>query len=133
MMLIQKAIVQKDDKFLILLRSPDSRFFPEHWDFPGGTLVPNEEPFAGIEREIIEETGLTVKELKVVATYDMDLSYKDKLIPQRFTIYSTELLSGDVILSHEHAQFKWATKEETLQLKIEPFMQLYFEEHFYSR
>ena len=50
-------------------------------------------------------------------------------IPHRLTIYSTKIISGDVKLSHEHLDFKWASKEEILQLKIEPFMKLYFKEH----
>ena len=55
MILVQKAIVKDKNNFLIILRSPSAKFFPEHWDFPGGKLEPNEEPFAGIEREVIEE------------------------------------------------------------------------------
>ena len=129
MKLIQKAIVKKDGKFLIVLRSPDAKFFPEHWDFPGGKLEPDEEPFAGIEREVIEETGLKVKAQEVVGTYEIELDYKGEKIPHRFTVYSTEILSGDVKLSYEHLEFKWATKEDILQLKIEPYMKSYFEEH----
>lgn len=123
---IQKAVVKKGNKFLILLRSPKAEFFPEHWDFPGGKLEPNEEPFSGIEREILEETGLTVKALNVVGVYEMVL----KSIPHKFTVYSTRLLSGEKVkISHEHLEFKWATKEEILALKIEPHMKEYFEEH----
>lgn len=126
---IQKAVVKKDNKLLIVLRSPDAKFFPEHWDFPGGKLEPNEEPFAGIEREVIEETNLKVKAIKVVGVYEMELDYKGEKIPHRFTVYSTKVLSSDVKLSHEHLEFKWATEEEILRLKIEPYMKLYFEEH----
>ncbi len=129
MKLIQKAIVKKNHQFLIVLRSPNAKFFPEHWDFPGGKLESNEEPFAGVEREVNEETSLKVKALKVVGTYEMELGYKGEKIPHRFTIYSTEVISGDVKLSNEHLEYKWATKEEILKLKIEPYIRSFFEEH----
>lgn len=111
------------------MRSADAKFFPEHWDFPGGKLEPNEEPFAGIEREVIEETNLKIKALKVVGVYEMELDYKGEKILHRFTVYLTKVLSGKVKLSHEHLEFKWATKKEILLLKIEPYIKLYFEEH----
>ena len=126
---VQKAVIKKDNKFLIVLRSPNAKFFPEHWDFPGGKLDLNEEPFAGIEREVLEETTLRVKALEVVGVYELDLINKDgEEVPHRFTVYSTEIISGDVKLGNEHLEFRWAAKEEILKLKIEPYMRLYFSE-----
>lgn len=129
MKLVQKAIIKKDNKFLIVLRSPNAKFFPEHWDFPGGKLEPGEELFVGIEREVIEETSLKIKALEIIGTYEIDLELKGEKIPQRFIVYSTDIVSGDVKISNEHLDFKWSTKEEILQLKIEPYMKLYFEEN----
>ena len=129
MKLVQKAIIKNDNKFLIVLRSPNAKFFPEHWDFPGGKLEPDENPFSGIEREVIEETNLKIKALEVIGVYELESEYKGEMIPHRFTVYSTEIVSGDIKLNHEHLEFKWADKKEILQLKIEPYMNLYFEEH----
>jgi 8-oxo-dGTP diphosphatase len=129
MKLIQKAIIKKGDKFLILLRSSDSEFFPEDWDFPGGKLEFGEDPLIGIEREVVEETDLKIKVLKVVGTYELDSPRDGKKFPHRFTVYSADLISGEVKLSHEHLDFKWVTKEEMLKLKIEPYMKLYIEGH----
>lgn len=73
---IQKAVVKKDNKFLIILRSPNAKFFPEHWDFPGGKLEPGEEPFAGIEREVMEETNLKVKAINALGIYELESDYQ---------------------------------------------------------
>lgn len=129
MILVQKAIIKKDNKFLVVLRSPNAKFFPEHWDFPGGKLEPNEDPFAGIKREIIEETSIKTKIIEVVGIYEIELESKGEKIPHRFTVYSTEVISSEISLSNEHSKFKWATKEEILQLKIEPYMESYFKEN----
>lgn len=123
---VVKAIIKKGDKFYISLRSSKAEFFLGYWDFPGGKIEPNEDSFFGIEREVLEETSLTVKALEVVAVYDLEIEKDGVKIPHRFTLYSTEIISGDVKLSHEHLGFRWETKEEILKLKTEPYIELYF-------
>ncbi len=125
MKLIQKAIIKKGERFLILRRSPKATFFPSHWDFPGGKLEQGEDPRAGVEREVLEETGLHVTATAIAGTYDMVL----RGIPHRFILYKTEGSVGDVRLSGEHTAYRWATREEILKLKTEPYIRKYFEEH----
>jgi|SRR3989344_390124 len=125
MKIIQKAIIKKGNNFLILLRSSQAEFFPNYWDFPGGKLEKGEEPYIGIEREVLEETNLKIKAKKVTGIYEMTL--KDTL--HRFVIYNTDLLSDNIKLSHEHEEFRWATKEKILNLQVEPYMLLYFKGH----
>jgi 8-oxo-dGTP diphosphatase len=40
--------------------------FPGQWGFPGGHLEQQEDFFACVERETLEETGLVVRCLKVI-------------------------------------------------------------------
>ena len=125
---IQKAVIKKGSKYLILLRSPRAQYFPEHWDFPGGKLEENESRFAGIEREVFEETQLKVKALKAVASYEYDLDDVGKPT-HRFTLFTVNIISqSDVRLSDEHLEYRWATKDEIKKLrKIEPYIKPYFE------
>ena len=126
---IQKAVIRKDDKFLTVYRSPNAKYFPEYWDFPGGGLEEGENPFTGIEREVMEETGLKVKARKVVGVYEYDLDNAGRNT-HRFTVYEIEPLSTfEVRLSHEHLEYAWSTKEEILAKRIEPFLIDYFKEH----
>ena len=108
------------------MRSPKAEYFPEHWDFPGGKLESGEDPFTGMAREVEEETGLRVKPLKVLGVYEFDLDNKGENT-HRFTIYATEIISGKLKLSPEHTEQRWATKDEILQLKIEPYFKPFFE------
>ncbi|MFH1564730.1 MAG: NUDIX hydrolase [bacterium] len=123
---VVKAVIKNGDKFLVSLRSPDAKFFPEHWGFAGGKLEEGEDPVDGIEREVFEETTLKVKALEVVGVYELDIAKDGVKIPHRFTLYSTEIISGDVKLNDEHLEFRWAVKEEILKLKTEPYIGLYF-------
>ncbi|KKU81535.1 MAG: MutT related protein [Parcubacteria group bacterium GW2011_GWA2_47_8] len=127
MQIIQKAAIKKDNTFLILLRSPEAKYFPEHWDFPGGKLGANEDQITGIQREVFEETGLKLRDLKVAGVYELDLD-KARHITHRFTVYKGSAVNGAVRISSEHSAFRWATKEAILRLPIEPYIRLFFVE-----
>ena|SRR3989344_6283635 len=123
---IQKAVLQKDGKYLILLRSAHAIHFPKHWDFPGGNLEEGEEPFAGIAREVKEETCLDVTPMEVVGVYEFDLNHAGQPT-HRFTLYTTCIMSGEVLLSDEHTEYRWATKDDIFALNnIEPYIRPYF-------
>jgi 8-oxo-dGTP diphosphatase len=128
MNLIQKAVIKKGDKYLIGLRSPSAKYFPLHWDFPGGKLEHNEDHFEGIAREVKEETDLNIKPIEVLGVYEFDLDNKGENT-HRFTIYSTEITSGELKKSDEHVEQKWATKEEILNLEIEPYFVPFFNQY----
>ncbi|MCX6723201.1 MAG: NUDIX domain-containing protein [Candidatus Staskawiczbacteria bacterium] len=129
MKLVQKAVIKKGDKYLIQLRSESATHFPLYWDFPGGRLEEGEDSLDGIVREAKEETNLDIKPIKVLGVYefnDIDNPDKQKI---RFTIYSVKIISGELKISEEHLEQKWATKEEILKLPIEPYFEPFFKDN----
>lgn len=128
MKVIQKAIIKQGEKFLILKRSPKAESFPNYWDFPGGKLEIDEEPFSGIEREVLEETKLIIHAIRVVGEYDFDQSQQGAPT-HRFVVFETKGEIKNPILSHEHTDFKWKTKNEILKMEIEPYMKEYFKKN----
>ena len=121
----QKALIKQDGKILIIKRAENDNVFPGYWDFPGGKLEPGEDPIRGVEREVLEETGLRIRAIEAIWEKEMDI---DAIYRGKFVVYTAELISGDIILSPDHTEFKWATKEEILQLKVEPFIIEFFRE-----
>ena len=121
----QKAIIMKNNKYLLLHKSLTVPRYPGYWDFPGGTLEENEDPFEGIKREILEETNLKANPLKVIWKTQMKVND----IMTEYLVYGVELLSDDIKLSHEHTEYEWVTKEELLKMKIQPYIKLYFDEN----
>jgi ADP-ribose pyrophosphatase YjhB (NUDIX family) len=54
-------VVDENDR-LLLVKSSYRRL----WSFPGGFLDPDEDPLVGAEREVVEETGMTVTHTTLV-------------------------------------------------------------------
>jgi len=54
------AIADADGRVLIAQR-PRGRHMAGRWEFPGGKLATGEDPFTGLQRELAEELGVTVR------------------------------------------------------------------------
>ncbi len=54
------AIADADGRILIAQR-PRGRHLAGRWEFPGGKLAEGEDPYAGLQRELAEELGVTVR------------------------------------------------------------------------
>ena len=106
MKIAQKIAIKKKNKFLILLRSRLEHPKPLHWDFPGGRLEDNEDPIAGIKREVKEETCCEVGNLKIDQEFFpvYAVSYviaRDNLL---FNIYGNTVIGG----------YEWFSENEDL-------------------
>ena len=111
----QKAIVfNEEGKLLTLHRTSTAPSNPDKWDFPGGDLDFGEDAIKGIIREIKEETGLEVKDLK---PFDVESHIYEN---EEFWVtiaYTAKVIVDKVVLSFEHDEFKWVTPEEFLRLE----------------
>ena len=96
---------------LLLRRDPPKIFAP-----PGGRLFPDENPFDGIRREVREEAGIEI-ELNETA-----FVWFGKIIEDSPVFLSIDFiaiaLSTDVVLSDEHCDFIWATREQVESQEI---------------
>ena len=63
-----ECFVKKDDKYLMLHRNSDKKIMPNVWMAPGGKREQGEGLFEAAHREVMEETGLKIKKLKIRAT-----------------------------------------------------------------
>lgn len=105
-----KGIIRRNDgKILVLRRSEQDDHKPNVWETPGGGMDTAESPQKALEREIVEETGLTVSILEPfnVFTFKKDTGeYKVGIT------FICEYQSGDVQLSSEHSEYRWIKPEE---------------------
>lgn len=110
-----KAIIEKDNKILLLKRSEKYEHLTNCWDIPGGRINFGEEPEEGLRREIKEETGLELKEIKKII--DAATVFKNE---ERHIVRITYLCTvedGDTNISHEHTHLEWIPKEKIKELE----------------
>ena len=110
-----KALIFKEGKFLVM----HNKGIEENlWELPGGRMEFGETAEETLKREMIEETGLVVKPIKLLDTWN--LIREDYQITG--IIYLCEFEEGEVRLSDEHDGFQWIdTDEKSLQMMYEVF------------
>lgn len=106
------AILLKGDRILIARRAPH-KSAPGLWEFPGGKVERGESPTEALEREILEEMGLTIKSLKTLDVSDTLVG--DRVI--RLEVIVCELLSEFEGFSSDHDEFHWASKDNLPSIK----------------
>ena len=108
-----ECFVKKDDKYLMLHRSPTKRIMPDVWMAPGGHREFNEGLFECARREIKEETGLEIKNLRVIATGNAYL----KDLDQEFFFHFVEAdyAGGEVTIEPEDGELVWLSPSEMLK------------------
>ncbi len=109
-----ECFVHKDGKYLMLHRKPDKRIMPDVWMAPGGKREFNEGLFSCARREILEETGLIIKNLHIRATGNGYLQDIDQEVFFHFVFADYE--SGEVLSSPPDGELVWLTPTEILQL-----------------
>ncbi len=120
---ISKSVIQKKEKFLLLKRASHSNSYPDMWDFAGGKHDPGETPTQAVIRETKEETLFDIEPGNEIRTEE----YHDEKYDLLFHYFTPKILSGELILSPDHSDFKWISKEEMKDFELHPSVKLFFE------
>lgn len=106
-----KGMILCNNKVLILKRALKTNFGGGNWEFPGGKLEFGEELTEGLKREIMEETGLTVKIKKILYATSFRIQENKQVIIINYLCQSD---TNKVELSDEHTEYMWADKKDLL-------------------
>lgn len=125
-----KAIIEKDDKILILKRSSEEEVYTELWDIPGGKMEFGEKPLEAIKREVLEEANIEIEVGEPFAIWSF--MARDDLQVVGITIIA-KYISGEIKLSNEHTEFEWIdpkdfvkyNADKSLKAEIEKYSQKY--------
>ena len=66
------CFVLNGSDILLMKRASHKRVFPNQYNGVGGHIERDEDPLSSAKREILEETGLTVSNIKLRAIYNVD-------------------------------------------------------------
>ncbi len=105
------ALVEHDGKYLILKRG----YAPKqgHWDLPGGYIESTEHPADAIKRELKEETGLAVTNLRILASYNTPFGDSpDDTVNVLGIYYTCQADTDQVTLSDENPEYRWVALDE---------------------
>ena len=103
-------------RYLFLRRSAASKRFGGHWEPPGGKADAGETIDVALEREVMEETGLRIRDLHVLGALEGDTPEARYVT----VVFEVECEPGKVRLSDEHDDALWLTPEEAVKLEISP-------------
>lgn len=113
------VFIRKDGKYLVMKRSPNKKYAPNIIHPFGGKLDIDENPFEGAIREVKEETGINIKNIKLETV--INELQPDKTKPENWLIFnfSADYESG-VIKKTEEGEAVMLTKEELKKAKLFP-------------
>lgn len=110
MALVSFAATFKDNKVL-LVKLNELYEHAYHWNFPGGGVEAGETLAEGAKREVLEETGITIKVGEVLESFT---SPKHEV-----TIFLAEYESGEIVVqSSELLDAKWYALDEAVTLPL---------------
>jgi 8-oxo-dGTP diphosphatase len=90
-----------DGDVLLLKRSPESRFAPDKWGYPGGKIEKGETPEEAAIRETQEETQLQLQSITPLGVVNGVVE----------AFYSNDF-AGNVEIDFEHTDWKWVPPSE---------------------
>jgi len=99
----------------LMLKRNKNKHYAHLWQGVAGKIEKGETAWQAVIRELKEETGKTPHKIfvadHIASFYDARIDTV-KMIP----IFGIEVKGDDVILSHEHSDFRWVTFDEALDL-----------------
>jgi ADP-ribose pyrophosphatase len=112
------AVVFNKDKVLLVLRAKPPA--ENHWTIPGGCVELGETLQEAAEREIWEETGLTIRAGEPVYTFDVIERDANGAIRFHYVIVdlAADYVSGELRPGDDATDVCWASSEDVKRLKV---------------
>lgn len=104
------CFIQKDGKWLMLRRRKDKKYLPGILNGPGGKIERDEGVLEAARRELLEETGVKAKNLRLKAVGVG--RFEDSIDEYHFKVLVGDWHSGR--LSSNDGEISWMDKDEIL-------------------
>ena len=100
---------------LLMRRAPHRRVFPNKYNGVGGHIERDEDPFECAIREIKEETGLDVRDVRLCSVHNIDAGETTGIILFVFTAWSD---SREVTPKLEEGTLEWISRDRVLEVDL---------------
>lgn len=105
------VFIRNGDKYLVLRRSPKKKWLPNVIHPVGGKVDLGENPYTTAEREVLEETGAKIKDLKLEAVILEIAPLKNDPMNWLIFHFTADYDSGE-IKETEEGSLEWLTSDE---------------------
>jgi 8-oxo-dGTP diphosphatase len=108
------CFVLNGDDVLLMKRAPHKRIFPNRYNGVGGHIERDEDPLSSARREILEETGLTVSDLRLRAIYNVDAGEASGIVLFVFVAYTDQRQTS----ANDEGTLHWVPQSEILKYDL---------------
>jgi len=114
------AIVFKDDRILLVQRGKPPA--ADCWAIPGGSVELGETLQQAAEREILEETGATIRAREAVFTFDVIERDPDGMVRFHYVVVDlmADYVAGDLQAAGDAIDARWVAPTELALLRVSP-------------
>jgi 8-oxo-dGTP diphosphatase len=98
------VFIRNGDDILLMKRAATKRIFPNQYNGLGGHIERDEDPLTGAKREVLEESGLSVQNLRLRAIYNIDAGQETGII---LFVYLGESESREITVETEEGRLEW--------------------------
>ncbi len=99
---------------LLMRRAAHKRVFPNQYNGVGGHIERDEDPLTSANREIFEETGLTVTNLQLRAVYNIDAKASTGIVLFVFTAES----DSRIVNANDEGTLHWIPQQDVVQYDL---------------
>jgi ADP-ribose pyrophosphatase YjhB (NUDIX family) len=127
------AVIIHDNQVLLIQRGQEP--LKGEWSLPGGALELGETLEQGIQREVLEETGLEVEPLKIIEVFDRIVRDEAGAVRFHYVLvdYLCRVTGGILCCASDAAAAHWLRREELnshSKYRVAPFTLAVIEKAF---
>ena len=114
------AVILHRDRVLLVERGQSP--LKGYWSLPGGVLEKGERLEEGVRREVLEETGLVVKPVRVITIFERIMRDARGRIEYHYVLidYLCRVTGGTLKPADDVSRAEWAERRRLARYKITP-------------
>jgi 8-oxo-dGTP diphosphatase len=105
-------VFRESDRKYLLIHKVRGKFGGGFWNGPGGKIEPSESPEEAVKREVFEETGLEVSELKNVGLLEFYFGSGKKEPDWTAVVFRTTSFKGKLRSRTEEGTLRWIEEDQ---------------------
>lgn len=109
MILVVAAVIERNDRRLLICQRRKNDTSPLKWEFPGGKVRPGEEPAAALARELREELGATLRKSREIGR--VQHTYAETTEPLEIRFFAAEIAETE-LAPQVFEQIAWVLPKE---------------------